>query len=429
MELNTKCPQCDTVFPVTLEQLQLRKGFIRCVQCAHIFDGFEAVVPATTSQREPSIPASSTPTSPQAPSPDEHSDRSMSEFTVGESEPNPELNTEPRAPTVAPEPEPDRPIPRFVIPDVPPVRPNARTAAKPFSFGGDAASESPVSNAPFEPLGPREPRLPSVVRQREEIRHRGTPAAPSFTISDRRPAGSRRDGEHVIGARAHAGIAEPSLPVEPDTDKAPTFSSYTDTAPEPAIETDNSDYLFVEPRPQNRSERYQPTPFDGTPKRRPWMTPVWGVLIVLGLLLLLGQGVYVYRAQLANTFPGLRPALEAACANLSCTVPYERHIDTIAITGSALRSSGAPEDDVSSLTLEVTLRNTHVRPQEWPTLVLDLKDASGAIVVRRNLPPAAWVPPDVRTGPFAAGAEITVQVPLTVKGVQANGYQLDKFFP
>src|SRR5690606_13760953 len=171
------------------------------------------------------------------------------------------------------------------------------------------------------------------------------PEAPSFTISGTRPAGSRRDGAHVIGPRVSTGIAEP-------------------TAEEPTVESDNSDYLFVEPRPQNRSERYQPAPFDGTPKRRPWMTPVWGVLIVLGLLLLLAQGIYVYRAQLANTFPGLRPSLEAVCASLSCTVPYERHIDTIAITGSALRSSAAPQDDVSSLTLEVTLRNTYIRPQE-----------------------------------------------------------------
>src|SRR5690606_31545883 len=44
MDLTTRCPECNTTFAASLEQLQLRKGYIRCINCAHIFDGFEAVV-------------------------------------------------------------------------------------------------------------------------------------------------------------------------------------------------------------------------------------------------------------------------------------------------------------------------------------------------------------------------------------------------
>ena len=47
MDLTTRCPQCGVEFPVSLEQLQLRKGYIRCINCANIFDGYEAVVPAS----------------------------------------------------------------------------------------------------------------------------------------------------------------------------------------------------------------------------------------------------------------------------------------------------------------------------------------------------------------------------------------------
>src|SRR5690606_6656724 len=50
MELTTQCPQCGEIFKASLEQLQLRKGYVRCINCAHIFDGYEAVVPATSSQ-------------------------------------------------------------------------------------------------------------------------------------------------------------------------------------------------------------------------------------------------------------------------------------------------------------------------------------------------------------------------------------------
>src|SRR5690606_34508035 len=61
MELTTRCPQCGTTFSATLQQLQLRKGFIRCINCAHIFDGYEAVVEtdksSTPAEPEPMVPA------------------------------------------------------------------------------------------------------------------------------------------------------------------------------------------------------------------------------------------------------------------------------------------------------------------------------------------------------------------------------------
>lgn len=59
MDLMTKCPQCGTVFPASLSELQLRKGYIRCIGCANIFDGYEAVVPNGQGTAAP--PASSPP--------------------------------------------------------------------------------------------------------------------------------------------------------------------------------------------------------------------------------------------------------------------------------------------------------------------------------------------------------------------------------
>lgn len=55
MDLMTKCPQCGTVFSASMDQLQLRKGYIRCVSCAHIFDGYEAVVPQGVSAAPASV--------------------------------------------------------------------------------------------------------------------------------------------------------------------------------------------------------------------------------------------------------------------------------------------------------------------------------------------------------------------------------------
>lgn len=374
MELTTRCPDCGTIFPVSLEQLQLRKGYIRCIQCAHIFDGFEAVVPAETARGSATQPQSGA---------------------------EPTLSAQRFESSAAPN-DYDRPAHQgFYIPPVDPSHDVGPQPARPFTIGVDsrptrhaeasqaqAIGEHSIPATP--PMAPEpednEPRLPSVVRQRADMQGRSSRAAVSFSIA------------------------------EPDTRVA-------------AEDTPTDDFLFVEPRVERRSDRYQPEFLADTHRPRAWVTPLWAILILCGLVLLAIQGVYVFRAQLANNMPALRPALEAACDRLGCTVPYERRIDSILIAASALRAGGPPEDEVSNLTLEVTLRNVHDRPQEWPTLVLDLKDAAGVVVVRRNLTPDVWVPAAMRQGPFAAGAEMRIELPVAVRGVRANGYQLDKFFP
>lgn len=53
MELVTLCPHCQTRFTINVEQLQRRKGYIRCPQCSAIFDGFEQVVPEEPQSQAP----------------------------------------------------------------------------------------------------------------------------------------------------------------------------------------------------------------------------------------------------------------------------------------------------------------------------------------------------------------------------------------
>ncbi|CAM5212712.1 hypothetical protein CDEF62S_06097 [Castellaniella defragrans] len=61
------------------------------------------------------------------------------------------------------------------------------------------------------------------------------------------------------------------------------------------------------------------------------------LLIVVLVLLFVAQLVYVYRGQVAQFVPGVRPWLEQACVPLRCRVPYARDISQISITGSALK--------------------------------------------------------------------------------------------
>ncbi len=57
-DLLTRCPQCQTTFRVTAEQLAVRDGRVRCGKCQHAFDApSAAVTAASTSTAPPQLPS------------------------------------------------------------------------------------------------------------------------------------------------------------------------------------------------------------------------------------------------------------------------------------------------------------------------------------------------------------------------------------
>lgn len=316
MDLTTRCPRCSTVFQVGLQDLQLRKGYIRCVQCAHIFDGYAEVVSESDSGSAPVPPG-----------------------IVHEQAPQ-------------------------VVPDLPPH-------AAPFT-------------------------VPRVFRSSR------TSVEPQFTVGS---LGGARDTEEQSEEAQHGPSSIPSIIVEPH----PARASYQGGSAAPLLRSDDIGLLDQLGR---------------------WLV---GVLVLLSIVLLLGQLVYVYRAQIALTFPALRPVLVRACGPLNCQVPYARNLAQLAITGSDLKLDTSARDTSADtaprhFVLYISLRNRAEQPQEWPSIVLDLNDASGARLVRRNLSPREYLTPQLLAGPFAPDSEVQVQVPITLNDIQINGYQLDLFF-
>ncbi|WP_233583222.1 DUF3426 domain-containing protein [Candidimonas sp. SYP-B2681] len=290
--------------------------------------------------------------------------------------------------------------------------------------------------------------MPSVVRQRA-TRDKPAPfvvskpttsvreSQPAFTISPGREANQARRQDPVfrIGDAAHV---KPD-PIHPDIARRPDsvvkrpdpIVAGPDRSQKPAVGA-SPPPLYVEPRRPYVSKEPDAPKFlnDRAPGYAGVLKLLWSVLIVIGLLLLLAQLAYVYRSQIANQIPALRPVLTQACEALNCRVAYSRRIDMISIMSSSLRASpGAASDAPDSMTLRLTLRNTLDKPQEWPTLVLDLTDFSGTVVVRKNLPPAAYLPSETLQGPFAAESEVAAGVPIVLNDIKVNGYQLGKFFP
>ncbi|MDX1670383.1 MAG: zinc-ribbon domain-containing protein, partial [Limnobacter sp.] len=48
MSLATRCPKCQTLFKVTLGQLQVYEGHVRCGQCSLVFSGIDHLTAADT---------------------------------------------------------------------------------------------------------------------------------------------------------------------------------------------------------------------------------------------------------------------------------------------------------------------------------------------------------------------------------------------
>lgn len=347
MDLTTQCPQCGTTFLVNLEQLQLRKGYIRCVQCAYIFDGYEAVIPTGSIQGGSSLP-------------------------VG----LPTESSEPSGPTPSVE---------------------LATSPKPLE--------------PSEPVAP--PLMPSVVRARRE-----------FRISvDHTPDASTT--EPVLGGSDNL-VREPVSErdgMEPNITNWDAVHVRVDTDARPTP-------------PRHAGKRRRKRKIVASPRRHGVGAAMWLVLIVAGIFLFAAQLVYVFRVQLAENIPATRPGLERMCDALRCTVAYSRQPDMIIITRSSLQGDPEAGDDKAgnkagdtTMLLELTLRNAYDKPQEWPTLVLNLEDFSGTSIARKNLPKDVYLPANMAYKPFPASSEQRIALPLAMQGLKVNGYQLTTFFP
>jgi predicted Zn finger-like uncharacterized protein len=169
----------------------------------------------------------------------------------------------------------------------------------------------------------------------------------------------------------------------------------------------------------------------GRAQQRAHWDRLWGWGCLVAAVVLLGLSLYVYRVQWATRMPALRPVLQSMCVPLQCNVGYERRIERISILSSSLRPSagGASALGQQQLVLTAVLRNRFNASQHWPALILELKDFSDTLKVRKTLMPHDYLPAEVRTQPFGPNAERKIVLPLHVHDVQVNGYQLNRFFP
>ncbi|HJV25112.1 MAG TPA: zinc-ribbon and DUF3426 domain-containing protein [Aromatoleum sp.] len=452
-----RCPACQTVFRVRPEQLRTHAGQVRCGHCLNAFDALENLLEDAASLAMPAHPAEPVHRAPEAPS---------------ASAEEPELSAPERAAaavSAAPAIAPRRVDLDLTSPD--PVEPNpppAKDASEHFFVLEERIAEPQLAEAtsppdldfdipetlvPFRRRGvpppqrpPRQPQTtpsPSfddfVLEPIEFIE----PPAPGSAPPVAEPAGKDGEPRPVPDSGAaqmsrdadqeeppnsrHLWASEPLDRMEPRLATPPAQQSASPAAEPTALIRGLAGQTDEEREDEPPESEAEATVDDYAP---PVLSATKRWLLGLGMGVLTGtlaaQAAYIFRNEIARDWPALRPALQAACARLNCTVTLPRVAAQVSVDASDLQSEpGRP----GRYTLSATIRNRAEYAQAYPHLELTLTDARERALARRVLAPTEWAPgADLEHG-LAAGREITINLPFEATGLSAAGYRIYVFYP
>ncbi len=152
-----------------------------------------------------------------------------------------------------------------------------------------------------------------------------------------------------------------------------------------------------------------------------------GIGSVVLLIVLLLQGFYTFRNQIAAYLPVTAPALGSACELLGCRIELPAQIDAVSIESSELQALATIQN---SFLLTTVLRNRSATAQQWPNIELTLNDANEKPVARRVFLPRDYLPRNVDAAKgFAANLEQTSKLTFVLSEMSASGYRVELFYP
>ena len=370
--LITRCPHCQTTFRVRSEQLHLRGGRVRCGTCQTPFSALQSLeeLPDGAAITVTPKPVASSANDLIAPLVAE----STREMRLEEEEHDAEATTLNAMSTAEPEQE----------------------ANLKFDIEFDAAeSESPAAL--------QEP--PKSKTRRDD------PGFPALNVAEQIEQAAVEEGlEQALSDEA----LEAAHFDEEDASPEDANGTPDDFEGVPQLHT-----IFLDP--DERAKAMEPAERARLRRARYKLWAGSAVLVLTGLLM----SAYILRVELARTYPGIRPKLEAACAQIGCTVPFPRDLDLIDRSGVEL----SPQPGVAGgYVLAITLRNTARYPIAWPQLDLALTDRYDRALTRRVLEPKDWLPKDYLSQPaFEAQGELTAHL-VIASTPDVMGYRVGPFY-
>jgi predicted Zn finger-like uncharacterized protein len=211
------------------------------------------------------------------------------------------------------------------------------------------------------------------------------------------------------------GTADPHAPAPADLPDQHDLLEAPDAAAPPDAGLPEAPAATPKPSFVRRAERAERW-------RKSRVRPALAGGAALGLMLLVGQLLTVYRDLAAARFTVLRAPLEAACEPLGCTVGAAHAIESLAV-----ESSGLVRVEKSNVyKLSVAVRNRAAIDLAVPALDLTLTDVQGKLLARRVLRAAEL---GIATGVVPAGTDLAFQATLQATTEPIAGYTIDLFYP
>lgn len=158
----------------------------------------------------------------------------------------------------------------------------------------------------------------------------------------------------------------------------------------------------------------------------------WILGIFFGLIILAAQGMYVYRNQLVKVVPSLEPVLMQMCSVFGCELGSDKNLASLQLKNWVLKPDlqAKPQEGVTALRLQVTLRNNDRRAQVWPLLVLSLKNAQGVVEITKILEPKEYMLADFLLRPLQPDTEVFINLPLALPNtIAVSSFELRPYYP
>ncbi|MDC0662404.1 DUF3426 domain-containing protein [Marinobacter sp. SS21] len=415
--LLTRCPNCQTQFRVTEEQLGIANGKVRCGNCMEIFNAVQHQTITTSSRAAPAQPETA---EPEASEPAPASGFTADDFVF---EDNPEEDATERGYTGS-----HLAFSNDELSD-------SFREAQEGSFTGFEAdhheeSLSEVDESWAEAILEDTPTAPEPVAETPQ------PAKPD-TARTPRPATKKA----ATPERREPTLDEPRLELEPQPlaaaskpssapmSSAPTSSAPTSSAPasepspEPAPAAPSELTMAKEPNAQDQSTKSEPPmpakpyqelarePIAVAPRPRGgWLrTTLWS-LLVLGLLAALGAQVGYYQFDRLSAIPELRPYYETACQYAGCEL--KPLVDVNQIQSRKLVVRTAP-DNRAALIVDAEIINRAPFDQPFPAIALTFSNLNGDVVAQRVFPPETYLAgqaQELSTMPKGVPVRIAIQI-------------------
>lgn len=395
MSYTTQCPACQTRFKVSDAHLALAAGMVRCGRCSHVFHApshFDQASPVVEAPPVITTPASTAASRIEA-APDDDFELELPDFHPERDAANLAPVAEPRAAAVsAPEAGAELDLPDFdLIPE----------PEQPLSW--QDLDTPPRQDAP--PAA--EPQQDIAAFQRALAEALQTPAgrvSEPVALVDEPPATNRQQRLAAQYDTEHTDSPLPPISAADLDDDAPAPADH-DAGESDAGESDTA------------------TAGDGN-----WLrATAFGLLGVIGVLVLLLQLAFINRTAVSAELPELRPAFESLCQSLGCEVPLPTQRQLIRTEWSEL--SFVPQHE-HLIQLDATLKNLAPYPQAFPLMEVSLKDGEDRVLIRKTLKPEQYLSADdLKLGRFNASSELKIVTRMEVRDAKALGYSLHFYYP